>query len=374
MAAAISFQFFYGFCRTLSDDGFVFTPSQSMSYLCALRLIDLKDLNQIYWCSRSLLMTGNEQLIEFDSAFDRYFRMFGQRAFALGDNDKDSDTPEDATATKDIVTQPQSKDSHELTEEKSLNAKASLVERLKITSFAKVTDQEKSLIREISKLANKGVPQNKSRRFKASKKRGRIHLRKSIQNILKTDGELIRIHRKEKRKRNKRVVVLMDISGSMTLNTRHNLLFAYALTKSLANVECFCIGTRLRRVSKQLLNNDVDGALEATSKDVLDWDGGTRLGEGFHAYLKDSRYFSLLKGAIVFIVSDGLERGSPDQLVSSVRRFTLNSAELHWLSPLGGTKDYQPETRAMSLLVPVVGKINPSGNLEQFKTTIQGIW
>ena len=153
-------------------------------------------------------------------------------------------------------------------------------------------------------------------------------------------------------KRHRRVLLLIDISGSMKAHTQDYLRFAHALTQALPNVETFSFGTRLTRLTKSLRHKDADRALAELAPAVADWEGGTRIGESLARLLSVPRFSQASRGALVAVLSDGLERGDPDLMVKAVRRLSARAWRLAWLTPLAADPAFRPETAALKAILP----------------------
>ncbi|MBL8126528.1 MAG: VWA domain-containing protein, partial [Chloroflexia bacterium] len=139
------------------------------------------------------------------------------------------------------------------------------------------------------------------------------------------------------------------------------LRFAHALVHGGERVEVFTFGTRLTRVTPNLRHPDVDVAVASLSDVIADFDGGTRIGEAFATFLGNSRYLSLARGALVLVLSDGLELGHPGQMVAATERLARLAHRLVWLTPLAGDRNYRPATRGM---VGILGSLDRLGNAD----------
>jgi uncharacterized protein with von Willebrand factor type A (vWA) domain len=157
--------------------------------------------------------------------------------------------------------------------------------------------------------------------------------------------------------------VLFQYSGSMKRYTQDYLRFAHALTQAANRVETFTLGTRLTRITRALRKRDTQTALGEAAATVADWDGGTRLGTTLEAFLSQPRYAGHARGAVVLVLSDGLERGDHRPLVEAVRRLSLRAFHLAWLTPLAQDPRFRPETAAIKAILPLVDEIGNGGTL-----------
>ena len=148
--------------------------------------------------------------------------------------------------------------------------------------------------------------------------------------------------------------MLLDVSGSMSSNSRQLLWFAYALSRSGAAAEVFCFGTRFSRITEQLRHRDLQAAVTAASRSVVDWDGGTRIGNSLQQFLHDWGRRSFLRGALVLICSDGLECGDPAVLGTQMARLWRLTYRIVWINPLKDDPAFRPVTRGMQAALPYI--------------------
>ena len=178
------------------------------------------------------------------------------------------------------------------------------------------------------------------------------------------NGEFMRLRHRRRRLRERRIVLLIDISGSMKERTQAHLAFAHAFVRAAEHVEVFTFGTRLTRVTRALRLRDRAQALAAASLVVADWDGGTRIGEALNAFLAIPRFSSLARGAALLVLSDGLERGDPAAMVEAVARFSRLAWRTVWLSPLATGSGFAPRTAGLSAARPYLDELGEGGSLD----------
>ncbi|MBV9562120.1 MAG: VWA domain-containing protein, partial [Bradyrhizobium sp.] len=158
------------------------------------------------------------------------------------------------------------------------------------------------------------------------------------------------------------VLLLIDVSGSMKARTEDNMKLAHALVQATPQVEVFTLGTRLTRVTRPLRLKRREQALAAASHVVSDWDGGTRIGEALQAFLAVPRFSGYARGAVVVMISDGLERGDPSALRDAVAKLSLRSWRLSWLTPLATGPAFQPQTEALREIRRFVDDMEAGGS------------
>lgn len=196
----------------------------------------------------------------------------------------------------------------------------------------------------------------RSRRFQPHHGRGRTDLRRSVHRALRTDGEVLRVATRRPGHRPRRLVLVIDVSGSMEPYARALLRFAHAsvAARRYGQVEVFALGTRLTRVTRELNSHDPDRALRAATAAVPDWAGGTRLGDGLARFNNRWGVRGLARGSTVVILSDGWDRGDPDELATEMARLRRVAHRLVWVNPLKASPGYAPLAQGMAAALPHV--------------------
>ena len=175
-----------------------------------------------------------------------------------------------------------------------------------------------------------------------------------MREALRTQGDAVRLRHLEHHQRPRRVVLLCDVSGSMEPYSRALLRFANAAVAGRGRVEAFTLGTRLTRLTRELSSRDPDVALAAAAGAVADWSGGTRLGEGLRRFNDTWGVRGMARGAVVVILSDGWDRGDPDELAEQMARLSRVAYRIVWVNPLKASPDYEPLARGMAAALPYV--------------------
>ncbi|MFN3260628.1 MAG: VWA domain-containing protein [Pikeienuella sp.] len=331
------------FAALLRGAGFAASPEQTESFIAAIGLLGPNSIDDIRRAARAIYGPGPEQGEAFDDLFDAAFLGRALSAPALG-------APEEMPAAYDasgLELLP------EAGEEEPSGADASVAERLFTRAFS---EGEAAGLRAFSRLAERRLPRRRSRRFAAGGGR-RADPRAAFREMMRKDGELTRLPSRRRRQRQRRVLLLIDVSGSMKAGTEGALRFGHALLRAAERGEAFTLGTRLTRVTPALRRRDEAQALQLASGLVADWDGGTRLGEALSVFLSVPRFAAHARGALAIVVSDGLERGGPEALVSAMERLRGLAHGLLWLSPLAADPAYRPETEAMRAILPLLDRL-----------------
>ncbi len=241
---------------------------------------------------------------------------------------------------------------------------ASGVEALRTRRFDEATDAELRAIRELMANIVVTVPHRRSRRTRRVS-RGRVpDLRRSVRSAIQTDGELLRRAWRGRRVEPRRLVLVLDVSGSMAGYSRALLQFAFSSARVVrGDVEVFCFGTRLTRLTEELGGADVDAALTAAAARVLDWNGGTLIGQSLATLNATYGRRGLLRGAVVVVCSDGLDRGDPDEVRRQMARVARYAHRVVWVNPLKGDDRYEPLARSMAAALPHLDRLVPGHDL-----------
>jgi uncharacterized protein with von Willebrand factor type A (vWA) domain len=233
------------------------------------------------------------------------------------------------------------------------------VELLREKDFADYTDAERQVARRVMRRLAGAGPVRSSRRTRPARRRGapphaaRPDLRRTMRSSLRTGGYPLERHWREPGERPRPLVLVCDVSGSMEPYARMLLQYMQACVAARRRVEAFVFGTRLTRVTAELAGRDPDRALDRAAGAADDWSGGTRIGDAL-AWLNREHGRRLGRGAIVVLLSDGWDRGEPEQLAAEMARLSRCAHTLIWLNPLKAHPGYEPLTRGMQAALPHV--------------------
>jgi uncharacterized protein with von Willebrand factor type A (vWA) domain len=198
------------------------------------------------------------------------------------------------------------------------------------------------------------APARRGYRHRTVRSGDTLDLRRSLSRMVRGGAGSATPAWRERRRKLRRVLLLIDISGSMKAHSEDYLRFAHALTQTLPAVETFSFGTRLTRLTRSLRRKDTACALAEIAPAVADWDGGTRIAESIEAFLAVPRFSRASRGALVIILSDGLERGEAAPMAHAVRRLAARSWRLAWLTPLAADPAFRPATAALAAILGIV--------------------
>ena len=183
-------------------------------------------------------------------------------------------------------------------------------------------------------------------------------------DTMRTMGEPRELAFKKRKEKLRPLVLILDVSGSMADYSRNLLQFAYSAQRANAKVEVFCFGTRLSRITRALDRRDPDAAMRQAGEAVLDWDGGTRIGDSLKEFTRGARRSRLGRGAIVVICSDGLDRGDPQQLEEAMESLSRIAHRVIWVNPhKGDAPVYVPASLGMIVANPYIDEVHSGHNL-----------
>jgi hypothetical protein len=239
-------------------------------------------------------------------------------------------------------------------------------ELLREKDFAEYSDEERALARFLLARLARRSPQRISRRTRPARRRRDIHdLRATVRVSLRHGGELFERRYREPAERPRRLVLVCDVSGSMTPYARMLLQYMQASVAARSRVEAFVFGTRLTRITRELAaagGRDPDLALARAAEHVSDWSGGTRIGAAL-AELNREHGRRIGRGAIIVVLSDGWDRGDPDVLAGEMARLSRCAHRVVWLNPLAADPRYEPLTRGMQAALPHVDHLLPGNSI-----------
>lgn len=346
------------FCRLVRDHGFPVATDQTAAFLKAVTLLGPRGIDDIYWAARAILAPAPDRLGEFDALFDAAFRD-GAVAVAEATGAGEETTVAQAGSAE---LEPAAAE-----RESESGAAASDAEALALRRFrseapaARLTTMRRRLAR--------AAPKRRGFRRAAASAGDRPDLRRSLARMMR-DGAAMPVWTR-RRQKHRRILLLIDISGSMKAHTDDYLRFAHALTQTLPSVETFSFGTRLTRLTPALRHKDIGRALAEAAPAVADWGGGTRIADSIAALLAIPRFSRASRGALVAVLSDGLERGEAQAMAHAVRRLAARSWRLAWLTPLAADPAFRPDTAGLKAILGIVDELG-DGSIGPLADFIEG--
>jgi uncharacterized protein with von Willebrand factor type A (vWA) domain len=328
-----------GFTSALRHAGLPITTDRVAAFLSALDELDVTSRIQTYWAGRLTLCADPDDVGRYDLAFDAWFepRRRGQvipvreerhraQVAALTRGEEPRGAQEDG-GERDVA---------------RLRVAASATEVLRHRDLAELTDAERAHLRALLALLRAEPPMRTSRRRRPSD-RGCPDPARTLRAALRNHGELRELRRRAPAKRPRRVVLLIDVSGSMAPYADTLMRFAHVVARRMPNaVEVFTVGTRLTRITRELRHRDPEHALSCAGRAIPDWSGGTRLGDVLRAFLDHWGQRGVARRAVVVIFSDGWERGEVSMLAGQLARLRRLAHRVVWVNPHAGKDGYAP--------------------------------
>ncbi len=359
------------FSAILRGAGLVITIRRVMAFTEALRLLGAERRDGVYWAGRATLVGSPADIVLYDRAFAVFWEGRAPSGIFV---ELPPISVTLATDTDDEGAAPPADDDGEPDTGPTLRVRYSDTETLRHKDFADCSDAELTELHSLmGELRFHAVTRRSRRAVRAKRISRRPDLRRTIRRALRTGGEAIHREFLTGDRKPRRVVLLLDVSGSMEPYARALVRFAHAAVVGRTRVEAFTIGTRLTRVTRELSSRDPDAGLRDAAASVQDWSGGTRLGETLHEFNDKWGVRGHARGAIVVVVSDGWDRGTPDELEEQMARLHRVTHRLVWVNPLKHTPGYAPLARGMAAALPHVDDFiegHSFDSLEQLAATI----
>ncbi|HKS43516.1 MAG TPA: VWA domain-containing protein [Amycolatopsis sp.] len=339
-----------GFATALREAGLPCGPQRVQAYLDAVERVDVAETGQLYWAGRVTLCADPDDLPRYDSAFAQWFA---------------AATPEPKPATVRREQQARvAAMAEELAEggdaeggSDELRVAATDVEVLRHRDLSELTSAERRHLRELLAVLRPELPTRRSQRQRPAR-RGSLDPDRTLRAMLAGGGELVRPAHRHASRRLRRVVLLLDVSGSMSPYADALLRFAHVVVRRApADVEVFTLGTRLTRVSRQLRQRDPERAMLAAGEAVADFAGGTRLGETLRVFLDRWGQRGVARRAVVTVFSDGWERGDPSLLGEQLARMRRLAHAVFWVNPHAGHDGYAPVQSGIAAALPHIDRL-----------------
>ena len=356
-----------GFAHALRDAKMTVGVDQTEAFARALVWIDPLSRRQVYLAARGSLVHRREDLPVFDTMFDAFWcgaEAKAPRKAPLAPRHDPSTFHRSALVSYMSERAKPAAPEVELPEDARA---ASDVERLQTKDFGDLSAEERAALVAAMRDLRLDPARRVSRRRTPSRRGDELDLRRILRMAARSGGTPIALSRQRKKIKRRPVVILADVSGSMELYTRVLLTFLHALTQAHGLCETFVFGTRLTCITSQLRLRDVDQAIEQAAREIVDYAGGTRIGESLRTFNRLHAPRVLRRGAIVLVVSDGWETGGVETLEAELRRLKSRSHRLIWLNPLLGRRAYEPLAEGMAAALPYVDDFLPIGNMQSLE-------
>jgi len=337
------------FARILRGAGLDVPVGATLGFARALHCVGLSTASGVYWAGRATLVRRPDDIAAYDRAFEAFW---GGDASMPAEPDAPAPSP---TAAFDVELEPDDAEGDGGARRPAVSVRWSPVETLRERDFASYTPAEFAQARRLmADLRLAGARRPSRRRRPSSRIHGRPDLRGTVRRSLRAGGEVAPPAYHTTGTRPRALVLLLDVSGSMEPYARAFVRFVHAAVVSSTRVEAFALGTRLTRVTRELSSRDPDAAVHAAAERVVDWSGGTRLGDGLRAFNDEWGVRGMARGAIVVILSDGWDRGDPEALAEQMARLQRVAHKIVWVNPLKASPGYAPLAQGMAAALPYV--------------------
>jgi uncharacterized protein with von Willebrand factor type A (vWA) domain len=368
------------FARTLRAAGLPVGPGKVIDAVAAVEAVGIADRSDFYWTLHAVFVNRPDQRQLFDQAFHVFWRNpeLLKKMLSLVLPQLNIDMPQEPGAemirrlAEVLHPNQQARDSGEEQVEIDAAMTFSDREQLRTMDFEKMSLAE--LARAKAAIARLRLPIHDipTRRYARDPRGARADMRATLRAALRSGG-LIELRRKSPRRRPPPLVVLCDISGSMSRYSRVFLHFMHSITNDRDRVFTFVFGTRLTNITRYLRYRDVDVALDKVAEAVADWSGGTRIGQSVHEFNRLWSRRVLGQGAVVLMITDGLDRDAGTGLAHEMDRLHRSCRRLIWLNPLLRYEGFEPRSLGMKAMLPHVDEFRPVHNLESLETLIEVI-
>ena len=358
------------FTRILRGAGLPVSAGQSREFPLALALVDIGNRDQVFHTARSLLVTRREHLQLFDTIFNHFWRVHPPNRQPSGQTAPIAPRYKPRPKRFDIVTYMADK-ARSTDQEIEISDKSetfSSLEILQRKEFSEMTPEELATIKRLIQEMPWQVGLRRTRRRVPEPSGSSLHLRRAMRSATKYGGVPIDLFWQRRKFKQRPFVLINDISGSMENYSRLILQLFYSISNRLKNVESFVFGTRLTRITPQLKLKNIDRAIDEAAREIVDWSGGTRIGESLETFNQHWGRRVLGRGAIVLIVSDGWERGDVSLLKQQLVHLQRRCHRLIWLNPLLGKSTYQPLVEGIAVALPIVDDFLPIHNLQSLRS------
>ena len=359
-------ELFVEFGQDLRQHGMVIGSDDVITFLSGISVLDATDLMDVYWAGRATLVRKQDNVALYNQRFQAFF-------LDIGENEEDHrkvklKSSANAGSTLEVPNVEQGLPGEVNEDESKMGYMASVADIARSKAFSECTDEELNRFRRLISMLKVSPPKRRTYRTQPTPKGANLDMRRMARETMRSLGEpkdLMFMKRKEKLRP---IVFILDVSGSMADYSRNLLQLAYSARRANTKVEVFCFGTRLTRITKSIDKRTPDDAMRLAGEAVLDWDGGTRIGESLAKFVQESRRARLGRGAIVVICSDGLDQGEPQVLDKAMQTLSRLAHRVIWVNPhKGDSEEFIPNTLGMIVANPYIDKVYSGHNYKSIE-------
>ena len=353
-----------GFSRFCRENGLKVGLSHTHESLEAARNGMANHQDTLRYALKSLYVCTEEDSVVYDKCFDIYWnKRKHEYAHKITSKNRSNITRKSNKSLVMMGFNPNGNQEEKETEDAKNVSGMSKIESLKVTDFSKIADIDSPILEELSEKLLEQLNHRLKRKMQASKN-GSVDLRRSIRKNLSNGDVLIELSRRNRKKQRYRLILLLDVSGSMDKYSFFLLKFIWALKSRLKNIEAFVFSTKLVRISDYLKREELDHALFQLSENAHNWSSGTMIGQCLNEFNEKYAKRILNGKSVTIVLSDGLDGGSPELLVQEIRKIRMRTSKLIWLNPLKGMNGYEPTARGMQAAHKEVDEFASAHNLE----------
>lgn len=367
------------FARALRAAGMPVGPGAVLDALQALEVACVGNRDDFYWTLHAVFVKRHEHSVLFDQAFRIFFRRRGlidkMIASMLPETLPTAPKPPEAGAQRIQDALFASDKERPQEREVEIDARLTVSDRevLQKKDFAQMTAAEIAAAKDAIAKLTLPLDLRKTRRLTPHRLGHMIDVRRTLRASMKAGGAVIDLKYLGPREKEPPIVALLDISGSMSQYTRLFLHFLHAITDARKRVTTFLFGTRLTNVTRAIRQRDPDEALAVCGANVQDWSGGTRIATSLHNFNKHWARRVLGQGAVVLLITDGLERDADDTLSFEMDRLHRSCRRLIWLNPLLRFEGFEARAKGVRTMLPHVDELRPIHNLDSMTDLVRAL-
>ena len=351
------------FAQALRRRGMTVTPEQASDMAEALTLVDLSKRSEVYAALRCLAVTDPGHRVPYDEEFRRLFDGRGGRDPDEGSERRAAPGAAAAPVLETI--------SEEELEGASAETGASASENAARRDFAELDDAQLAEAKRLVMTMLWQPSDARTRRWAPESRGRRPDMRRTLHGAVGPEGDLLRVEMLRRRVKQRPLIVITDVSGSMERYADVFLVFAHSALQRLRHVEAFAFSTRLTRITDDLRRRDTRASLAAVSRSVTDWAAGTKIGEAIAEWNKTWSRRMCRGGPTALVLSDGWDCGDPDLLSSEMARLSRSVHRVIWLNPLAGRAGYEPTTRGMRAVLPHIDHLLPAASVRDLRGVVR---
>ncbi|WFG44250.1 VWA domain-containing protein [Pseudonocardia alni] len=358
---------FVGFTEVLRAAGVPVTQDRVTAYLQALDTLEVTDRDQAYWAGRLTLCADPDDIVRYDLAFPSWFEPTSNRP----SSNRDDRPPAPPKLAALLPGSEGGEDDSDDTDGPQIKAAATGAEILRNRDLGELSPAEREHLRRLMTLLKPEPPTRASRRRRRNR-HGEADPQRTLRAALRNQGEIFRLARRDTSRRPRKVVLLIDVSGSMEPYADALMRFAHVVVRrSPRSVEAFTLGTRLTRITRELRLRDPEHALRAAGRAIPDWSGGTRLGEVLQAFVDRWGRRGAARRAVVVVFSDGWERGGTELLGTQAEQLSRLAHRLVWVNPHAGKDGYAPVQGGIIAALPHLDDLLAGHSLDTLEKLLE---